>query len=55
MQVQAGEGGVAGAKILPGYRTTSIELATYHDTYTEMVAGSLFLGWYQILRLPGRV
>lgn len=54
-QVQAGEGGVARAKVLSRYRTTSIKLAANHDTHPEMVASPLFLGWHKVLRLPGWV
>ena len=53
MQIQTGEGSSPRTKVFFGYRTTSLELVTYYDTYPEMVAGPIFLGWYQVLRLSG--
>ena len=48
-QVQACERSLARAKILFGYCTTSVILATYYDPPQQLVAGTVLLGRNEIL------
>ncbi len=52
-QVQTCERSVAGTKVLPQYRTSPVNVATHHDSNTEMVASAILLGRNQVLRFLG--
>lgn len=52
-EVPIGQGGSEGTKILSRHGTASIELASHHDPRAEVVAGTIFLGWDEILRFLG--
>lgn len=51
-QVQARRRSPPRTPLLPRYRAASVTMAPHHDSSSEMVAGSVFLGWHQVLRLP---
>lgn len=54
-KVQACKGGAEGAEILLGHGAAFVDVVAYHVADSEVVAGALFLGWYEVLRLVGRV
>ena len=53
LQVQACQGGSQRAKVLSRYRSASVNVASHYDSYSKMVASTILLGRYKILRLPG--
>lgn len=49
VQVQTGKGGFEGEKIFFGHGAPSLNVATYHDSHSKLVASTVFLGRHQVL------
>lgn len=53
VQIFAGKGGSPRTEIFPEHGTPSIDVASNYAPGATLVAGSILLGWYKVLRLLG--